>query len=316
MWAAVAARCVHEHPVDEVVDAGGLLASDEQLGLPRAVRRDRVDVDVAAVLDPEGDAVALPDRLAGEREGGALPVEGGREDAAVAPVGLHHRDLAVVRIRAVLGGVDVGDARAVGGERAQGGGLVGLGQSPRLGSLGIHLELVERLLKVDVPAVAAHRGEDEARAVGSPRRRVVLAVAVGELPLVVAVEADDEDVFAAVAGPADAVELEEDAGEPSRRTAAVVLLLVRLVGHPAREGDSLRVRRPRDRVDGLLAVGQLPRLAALLRHPGESRDPLTGDLDVEEWIPAFAGMTYYEGKAKQNLNAGPRCCSATRFGLE
>ena len=95
--------------------------------------------------------------------------------------------------------------------------LVVLGQPLRLGSLGIHVELVERLLKVDVPAVAAHGGEDEARAVGSPRRRVVLAVAGGELPLVATVEADDEDVLAAVARPADAVELEEDAGEPPRR---------------------------------------------------------------------------------------------------
>src|SRR4051794_41805144 len=124
-----------------------------------------------------------------------------------------------MRIRAVLGGEDVGDARPIGGERAQGGRLVVLGQSPRLGSLDVHLELVERLLKVDVPAVAAHRGEDEARAVGSPRRRVVLAVAVGELPLVVAVEADDEDVLAAVAPPADAGGPEENAGGTSRRAA-------------------------------------------------------------------------------------------------
>ena len=134
----------------------------------------------------------------------------------------------------------------------------------------VDLELVQRLDELDVPAVAAHGAEDDAPAVGRPGRRVVvLAVAVRELPLVAAVEADDEEVLAAVAGPADAVELEEDAGEPPRRAPAVVLLLVRLVAHAAREGDPARVGRPGDRLDALLAVGQPPRLAAVGRQDVE-----------------------------------------------
>src|SRR5213075_1697991 len=106
--AVVRARRVYEHAVDEVVEAGGLLAPDEELGLAGAVPGNGVEVDVAAVLDPERDPVAVPDRLAGEREGGALPVERLSEDAPVAAVGLHHGDLAVVRIRAVLERADVG----------------------------------------------------------------------------------------------------------------------------------------------------------------------------------------------------------------
>ena len=70
-------------------------------------------MDIATVLDPEGDAVAVPDRLAAEREGGTLAVEGAREDPPVAAVRPHHGDLAVVRERAVLEEVDVGDARPV-----------------------------------------------------------------------------------------------------------------------------------------------------------------------------------------------------------
>ena len=159
--------------------------------------------------------------------------------------------------------------RAVGGDGGGARGLVLLGQPLRLGSLGVDVELVERLGEIDVPAVAAHRREDDSLAVRRPRRPVVLAVAVRELPLVVAVEADDEDVLAAVAGPADAVELEEDAGEPPRPALAVVLLLVRLVADAAGEGDATRVGRPRDRLDALVPVGQPARLAAVGRQDVE-----------------------------------------------
>ena len=134
----------------------------------------------------------------------------------------------------------------------------------------VDFELVERLDEFDVPAVAAHRPEDDPLAVGRPRRIVVLAVAVGELTLVVAVEADDEQVRAAVADPADAVELEEDAGEPPRRaglrSSSSSYASSR---YAAREGDAARVGRPGDRLDGLLAVGQPPRLAAVGRQDVE-----------------------------------------------
>ena len=69
------ARGVDEHSVEQVVQPDRLLAPDEELRLARAVRVDRVDVHVAAVLDPERDAVAVPARLAYERERSALPVE-------------------------------------------------------------------------------------------------------------------------------------------------------------------------------------------------------------------------------------------------
>src|SRR4029078_1842965 len=72
-----------------------------------------------------------------------------------------------------------------------------------------------------------------------------------------------EDVLGALPDPADAVELEEHPGEAPRRPLAVVLLLVRLVRNAAREGDAARVGRPCERLDALLAVGQLPRLAAV-----------------------------------------------------
>jgi len=44
-----------------------------------------------------------------------------------------------------------------------------------------------------------------------------------------------------------------------------------------------------------------PRICSVAKagiHPSASET-------VEEWIPAFAGMTYYAGKAKQNLKAWP-----------
>src|SRR6185437_8623971 len=68
----VRARRVDEDAVGEIEQARHLLAADEELGLPRPVGRNRVEVDVAAVLDRERDAVSIPDRLAREREGSAL----------------------------------------------------------------------------------------------------------------------------------------------------------------------------------------------------------------------------------------------------
>jgi hypothetical protein len=79
-----------------------------------------------------------------------------------------------------------------------------------LGAFRVDLELVQRFYELDVPLVATHRGEDDAAPVRGPRWLVVLAVTVGELALVAAVEPHDEEVPAAVADPADAVELVED----------------------------------------------------------------------------------------------------------
>ena len=172
----------------------------------------------------------------------------------------------MVRFGAVLGLVPVGDERAVGREGGHGARLVRLRQPPRLGALRVDVQLVQRLGEVDVPALAAHRGEDDAAAGGRPRRLVVLAVAVGELPLVAAVEAHDEEVPAAVAGPADVVELVVDAGEAPRRPALLVLLPVGVVADAPCEGDPLGVGRPRGRLDTLLALGQPARLAPVRRQ--------------------------------------------------
>ena len=99
----------------------------------------------------------------------------------------------------------------------------------------------------------------------------MLEVAARELRVLAAVDVDDEDVLAPVAGPADAVELVEDAREAPRLALAVVLLLVGVVAHARREGDARRVRRPHDRLDALLQVGELARLAAVRRDARRSR---------------------------------------------
>ena len=98
---------VDERAVDEVVDADRLLAADEQLRLAGAVGRDRVEVDVAAVLDREDDAVAVPDAARGASGYGAhcRSSEAVRTRRSL-PSARMTRDLAVMRIRAVLGRVD------------------------------------------------------------------------------------------------------------------------------------------------------------------------------------------------------------------
>src|SRR5436305_13336885 len=94
----------------------------------------------------------------------------------------------------------------------------------------------------------------------------VLEISARQLPrIAIAVDADDEDVRAAVAGPADAVELVEEPREAARLAFLLVFFLVRLVGDTRGERDARRVGRPRDPLDAPPHVGQLARLPALRR---------------------------------------------------
>ena len=91
----------------------------------------------------------------------------------------------------------------------------------------------------------------------------VLAVAVGELPRLAAVEVDDEDVLAAVGRPADAVELVEEAraaGAASACCSSSSSYASSRTRARRRAASSRATRRP---LDALLAVGELARLAAL-----------------------------------------------------
>src|SRR4029077_2441844 len=158
------ARGVDEDTVREVIEPGRLLAADEQLRLVRTVGGRRVDVDVAAVLDPEGDTAAVPHRLADERVRGALAVERSGEDSPVAPVRAHDGDLAVVGIGAVLGLGPERDERAVRREGRLRRALARLRDPPGPGAFRIDLELVQRLYELGVPTVPSHRAEDDAAA--------------------------------------------------------------------------------------------------------------------------------------------------------
>jgi len=73
----------------EVEEPDRPFAADEELRLAGAVGGDRVDVDVAAVLDGENDAMAVPHRLTHGGVRLAVPVEGTREDAALATACRH-----------------------------------------------------------------------------------------------------------------------------------------------------------------------------------------------------------------------------------
>ena len=168
-----------------------------------SVRRDAVDVDVAAVLDREHDRAAVPDRLPDVRVRVAGAVERGRQDAEVVARGVEHADLRVARevetaripldrellpVRGVARCVVVGVVR---------------GQPLRLAALGRHD--VDVALELDVPALLARGGERDALPIRRPSGLRVLEVAVGELlRLAGAVGGDDVDVPAPVAGPADA----------------------------------------------------------------------------------------------------------------
>ena len=241
-------------------------------------------MDVAAVLDREDEAVAVPERLADLGERVHLAVERRREQGVAGAVGVHHADLAVVREGAVLELVAVGDARAVRRERRHRARPVVAGELPWLAA--VRVDDVEPVDQVDVPTVAAQRAEDDLLAVGRPRGLAVLAVAVGDLPGLAALEVDDEDVLAAVGRPADVVELVEEAGQPSRRALLVVLLLVRLVAHAHRVREPRGVGRPDDFLDALLRLGQGPRLAALGRDDVELRRRLLGSAVRREREPA------------------------------
>ncbi len=277
-------RGVGERAVDRVVAADPLLAADEQLRLGRAVRGDRVEVDVAAVLDREDEAAAVPERLADLRVCVHLPVERCREQGVAGAVGVHHADLAVVREGAVLDLVAVGDARPVRRERRHRARPVVAGELPRLAA--VRVDDVQMVDQVEVPAVAAQRAEDDLLAVRRPRGLAVLAVAVGDLPGLAAVEVDDEDVLAAVGRPADVVELVEEARQPSRRALLVVLFLVRLVAHAHRVREPRGVGRPDDVLDALLRLGQGARLAAFRRDDVELRRRLLGSAVRREREPA------------------------------
>ena len=100
---------------------------------------------------------------------------------------------------------------------------------------------VETVDQLGVPALVAQAVEDELLAVGGPGRGAVLEVAARQLRRVAAVDSDDEDVLVAVARPADAVELMEDAREAPRLALAVVLFVIGGVANARREGDARRV---------------------------------------------------------------------------
>ena len=125
----------------------------------------------------------------------------------------------------------------------------------------------------------------------------MLEVAARDLVGLAAGEADDEDVLAAVADEADAVELVEDAPEAAGSALALVLFLVGLVADARRECDASRVRRPRDRLDGLLQLGELQALAAPGRDHVEVRRRLVVATAVRRerepfaiWRPARCGV--------------------------
>ena len=100
---------------------------------------------------------------------------------------------------------------------------VARGELLRLAAVRRHeVDVAERL---DIPELAARGRERDLRAVGRPGGIPVVVVAVGELRrLGRPVGRDDEDVRVAIAGPADAVELEAEPLEAARRPFAVVLL--------------------------------------------------------------------------------------------
>ena len=106
-------RYVRELAVPQVEGGDHSLAVEHALGLRRAIGRDRIEVKVAAVLDREHDPVAVPNGFPRVRIRTALPVQRGRQELLIGAVGIHHADLAVVRIRAVLGHPAVGDAAAI-----------------------------------------------------------------------------------------------------------------------------------------------------------------------------------------------------------
>ena len=244
-------------------------------------------MDVAGVLDPEHDRVAVPDRLRPDlRVGVARAVERrGQDPPVLARLGVDDGDLRVARevesaripldreqrpIRRIAARVMV----AVAGS-----------QPLRLAALRGHdIDVADQL---DVPVLASRRGERDALPVGRPVRARVLVVAVGDLlRLGGAVGGYDVQVTPPVSGPADVVELELKPRESPRRALLFVLLLVRLVRHASRERDPRAVRRPDDLADVLPQVGEALGLATvggqhvelavrLLAAPlGDEREPV------------------------------------------
>src|SRR5581483_9773096 len=79
----VRGRDVRDRSVVRVERRDRALASEQQLRLRRGVCGDGIEMGVAAVLDVEDDAVAVPQRLAKVWEGRALTVERLRQHADV-----------------------------------------------------------------------------------------------------------------------------------------------------------------------------------------------------------------------------------------
>ena len=224
------ARRVHERAVLHVEAVDDPLAADQQLGLARAVRRHRVDVDAPTVLDAEHDPVLVPDGFPLRRVRPALAIEALGQDRALPRGEVDHRDLRVAPPDPRVGCVPVRDARSV--RRPDGivAGAVAVRQQLRLPALGRKEVKVRDELRV--PVVAARRREDELRAVGRPDRRAVILLGVGELTrLRASVCGDDEDLRATIGDPAFVVELVEEVRDPARRPPALVLFLRLLVAH-------------------------------------------------------------------------------------
>src|SRR6266516_5517691 len=109
-------------------------------------------------------------------------------------------------------------------------------------------------------------------------------------------------MLAAVTGEADSVQLVQEAGEAARCALLLVLLFIRLVAYARRECDARRVRRPRDRLDGFLQVGEFPCFAPLRRDHVEvgrrllvaapvrgEREPLAVRRPAGRTVAALAG---------------------------
>ena len=171
---------MHDPAVTDVEAGHGLLAADEEFRRPLPVPSDRVDVDVAGVLDHEDDPAAVPRRVSDERLRRARPVELIGEHAKVAARRRNDRDPPVAREVENPLRVDDRELRAVG---RPGHGLAGAFAPRELSRLfgAVGRDHVHIAHELRVPVVVPGRDERELRAVRRPRRRGVLEVAARHL---------------------------------------------------------------------------------------------------------------------------------------
>ena len=245
----------------------GVEAGDAQLSVHDRLRgaasagAHPVQMPVAAVLEHEQERVAVPDGLTNLGIRGAVPVERVRQDRRRSRLRVEDRDLAVARVVEPARSEAAGDPRAV---RRPGGSLVpgiARGERHRLAALGVDEEDVSE--ELDIPVRLARGGERDALAVRRPLRMLVFEVPVGELRgRGRAVGRNREDVPAAVADPALAVELELEPGKAPGPPSPLVFLLVGRVGNAGGERQAGPVRSP-DRLGHVLGeIGEPTCLAA------------------------------------------------------